>query len=619
MKPADERNADLAKLVSGSLDGPRGLLAQRPRLGKWGCLLVGFSLVMACSRASTSSTTSPTTGSPPTSSIAAVAPSTAVPATTTELVLDADTSPVETAGTYQVEFVSPFSVTMPDGWRGEALSRDFVFFEWAGEGFEGEPLVAVQSLAGVFDPLDASSVESLPSSLATFILGHPGLSVSTSEPVTVAGLPALAIVGQVTGPNFEEEDGPRLLFGFTDEEITVFFTDQTEVQFIVVVVEGERVLITVEAACCDQLDKMLSRAEELIASIRFEGQSIVTATATAVGTGEGWTELRPLGGEGTVWPFAVANNDSVLIIGGLTDLFADSAEPIVLLSADGEAWELLPTPPPVLFLAAATHDAVIVGVGESDPTSVPIWTSTDGRDWQPNDDPAMKDYILTSVSSGADGFIALGDRFVDSGGGTRSGQGELWPWRSADGLTWSRGDMIHGPEIGLALDAFVAATTDGWLALVNLSNEGASVGVWQSADGASWTRAADGEGAFRDAQLNGVAAGLVGLVAYGQTNSESNDVWVSALGEEWLRISSEDAPDGFVNDIVATSSGFLAVGGTEDGAAFWESADGSTWERTWESEVAGVAPMAALAKNDQMVVVGLGEQGELVVWAKDSM
>jgi hypothetical protein len=506
---------------------------------------------------------------------------------------------------------------MPEGWRGQALSRDFVFFSWSGEGFEGEPLVAVQSLAGVFDPLDASSVESLPSSLATFILGHPGLSVSTSEPVTVAGLPALAIVGQVTGPNFEEEDGPRLLFGLTDEEITVFFTDQTEVQFIVVVADGERVLITVEAACCDQLDKMLPLAEELIASIRFDKRSIVTSP-TAVGTGDGWTELRPMGGEATVWPFAVASNDSVLLIAGLTDLFADSAEPIMLLSSDGEVWEWLPTPPPVLFLAAAARDDVIVAVGESDPTSVPIWTSTDGRDWVPNDDPAMKDYILTSVGSGANGFVALGDRFVASGGGTRSGQGELWPWRSAGGLAWSRGDMIHGPEIGLAPHAFVAATSDGWVALVNLLDEEAGVGLWQSVDGVSWTRDAGVEEVFLNAQLTGVAAGPAGLIAYGQTNSEFNDVWLSAIGEEWLRIPSEDAPDGFVNDIVGTSSGFLAVGGTEDGAAFWESTDGSIWRRTWESDVGGIAPIAALARNDQMVVVGLGEQGELVVWAKDS-
>jgi hypothetical protein len=167
-------------------------------------------------------------------------------------------------------------------------------------------------------------------------------------------------------------------------------------------------------------------------------------------------------------------------------------------------------------------------------------------------------------------------------------------WASPDGTTWERVANGAGLFDAAEIDA-VAARGSELVAVGNATRADAGppaptppVGlVWNSSDGVHWTRNQGADATIGQARIIGVVAGPDGFVAWGQDLKTKPALFFSADGVAWQRVAQNDAAFSGqdVNQLIATSTGFAAIGGqhcqcvenTTGAAAAWWSADGLTW------------------------------------------
>jgi hypothetical protein len=146
----------------------------------------------------------------------------------------------------------------------------------------------------------------------------------------------------------------------------------------------------------------------------------------------------------------------------------------------------------------------------------------------------------------------------------------------------------------------VAVTVGGpGLVAVGHASE-ASVAVWVSADGYTWSRVPDPQGVLggtgRPVTVSIMQAGPLSLTRAGSglVATDGRTVWTSADGYQWSQ-----AADGFPGivwdwlgrNMAAAGPGIVAVGSSplpneEWTAAAWHSTDGSTWTRYTDPSVA---------------------------------
>ena len=185
----------------------------------------------------------------------------------------------------------------------------------------------------------------------------------------------------------------------------------------------------------------------------------------------------------------------------------------------------------------------------------------------------LLDVALTTV-----GLVAVGydDRAVTAGA-----------WLSTDPRRWSRIAAFPASDGSQAV-----AVTDGPGGVVAVGVSGDHAAAWWSADGRSWSAAADGPDLawIPQARMTGVASSPDGYVAVGYLGGLAGPIearfWWSADGRSW-------SPGTLDGDAAGTrvaaveplpGGGFVAVGATgdaraADGSAVWTSPDGRTWTR----------------------------------------
>jgi len=194
---------------------------------------------------------------------------------------------------------------------------------------------------------------------------------------------------------------------------------------------------------------------------------------------------------------------------------------------------------------------------------------------------------------------------------------------STDGTRWSR-VPTDGPEFAHALlDSLVAIP--GGLLLVGesldpdpLCADGAAgcmpvraTLMWRSSDGQTWQLLPTRTTApFDRVWIASIAAGPKGLVAFGLhypvVGSPENVVFHSPDGTSWSSAAfpyqSSESPVVLVQQVIATSAGFVAVsGGGADEATAWYSADGLSWKRASTPGGSTDPAMQAAAGSDGMV------------------
>ncbi len=239
-----------------------------------------------------------------------------------------------------------------------------------------------------------------------------------------------------------------------------------------------------------------------------------------------------------------------------------------------------------------------------------IFSSEDGITWTRT---AEDDEALTTGSVLIFGFAEGGPGLVAVGYGCENEVERCTPyatvWTSVDGSEWARTPPdfdVFGEGSGM-YDVVVSphgigavGASEDWI-----SDELVKVrpSVWISSDGFDWTRAWDGPETERDAaaysqfdvQMQAVTVGSDGiLVAVGSMLDDQDvavaAVWTSSDGTSWDRVPHDPAifgGDGETDmtmwDVVADSSGFVAVGGEQRAGvthpALWTSPDGFSWTR----------------------------------------
>jgi hypothetical protein len=216
--------------------------------------------------------------------------------------------------------------------------------------------------------------------------------------------------------------------------------------------------------------------------------------------------------------------------------------------------------------------------------------------------PIVGTYI-DSVVAFHGGYLALGQDLPPS---------HAAAWSSTDPSSWHRVTSLPAPEgSGIA-----AAVTDRSGAVLAVGESGGAAAVWRSTDGVAWTLTTLPEpGAGATEWLTSVAESSDGFVAAGYEQSATAQreaaFWRSADGSSWVRATTQTpVAAGEVTGMAALPSGkLIAVGITGDErtgtAAVWQSTDGgSTWQAFSSPTFATGRMLAVVAAGGGVVAVG---------------
>ena len=252
-----------------------------------------------------------------------------------------------------------------------------------------------------------------------------------------------------------------------------------------------------------------------------------------------------------------------------------------------------------------------------------VWTGLRWRRLAP-DDPLAH---VRSVSSWRAGYVAVGDP------GATSDSARTPVWTSSDGATW---DLLGADALGpTTMVVGMAASADGIVALTQQSAMSPCFGdatytncwnltgptqAWTSSDGTRWT-------AHPAPQIElGAMTSTVwaSRILQGGSANHVLSMWlagsplrISRDGIAWETVSLEAFPSGWdMGDIVATPSGFIAVGQSTTRTLSLRSLDGQAWtSHEMSSTVTGNGRLVSGA--DGLIAMALqyhgqGDEGETV-------
>jgi hypothetical protein len=257
-----------------------------------------------------------------------------------------------------------------------------------------------------------------------------------------------------------------------------------------------------------------------------------------------------------------------------------------------------------------------------DGSSAAVWGSMDGRSWQMTTMPAA---TPDTASQQVQGIVEAGPELVAAGYEvSTSGEEYAAVWTSSDGENWQALDQsaLHGSgatrinRVGLVSGMLVA-----------VGRSGNDARLWTSTDGTTWgpntTRVFDAAEGRRLA-LRDVFEGSFHAVAVGEDSVGGAAAWFFLKPNgPWKRAEVKAAHKG--QALISVTGGperFVAVGyDTVDGgkdAAVWESADGTTWNRTPTKEdlrKSGDQRMRGVAYIPDRGFVAVGVDGsDAAVW-----
>ena len=265
-------------------------------------------------------------------------------------------------------------------------------------------------------------------------------------------------------------------------------------------------------------------------------------------------------------------------------------------------------------VAFAGGDLVGVGGAECVPAGeaptqcyAGAWTARPGERWvrQPNQSglelgPAVATSSpqagIFDAAAGRAGTVAIG--YADDGNAR--------VWRSTDGRTWQRTELDRGSSAVLLRLATIETSPAGFVIVgwaVDTETSRARAAAWTSPDGVAWTRAEDTADmdvglCFEESDgpscggMTGVVATPSGFVAVGSDHARAAGTepgrpaaWTSPDGLTWTQANTGLDFVGALSDVEVGGSGLIAVGSICPpechsplaGAVAATSVDGSTW------------------------------------------
>ncbi|KAB2343294.1 hypothetical protein [Actinomadura rudentiformis] len=288
--------------------------------------------------------------------------------------------------------------------------------------------------------------------------------------------------------------------------------------------------------------------------------------------------------DGTTWSPYGRVNGRIVRLGGSGAGLAALAGARLFRSKDGKAWQAAGETQGTVNGISVGEGGVPVVVGRRDEDPY-LAVSGQAVDLKKVPDVVQPERSVAAIAAGS-GMVAVGssnrEATVWSGGGwTRSGIGK-------GRLT----DVAYGPK--------------GWVAIGRTDREKALAVA--SPDGKAWAPVTvTGEGA-----LGGVVSGAKGYVVVGVAGGAAR-TWRSTDLKKWTRSANLDKGT-WMRDVVATSTGYVAVGGRQSAGgsrpAAWTSTDGVKWTAAPAPSLpsgltAGVLAQVAV-RGDRLVAMGSG-------------
>jgi hypothetical protein len=292
---------------------------------------------------------------------------------------------------------------------------------------------------------------------------------------------------------------------------------------------------------------------------------------------------------------AVAPGGEVAVLAPLPVAFSTAAPPPATAPWTGLRWRRLdPVDPLSLVVSVVRWQDGFVAIGQehSLPPS-PVWTSTDGRSWEPlifgTSSTFWPGLAVLGVAEVPGGLVALTEaRDYCSGPCSASYILPLASWTSPDGRRWTP-HVLPADWLPLAQGAppLLAAGPSGLV----LASAGPGSRLAVSADGVAW-RLLPATAFPARFDLRSLLGGPNGYVAGGRWVEGAGAAWPAAIrsvdGQAW---PWEAAPlpgsaggtdhELAIGSLLGARDGMLAAGTTPDtpGAAlWWRSADGRSWQ-----------------------------------------
>lgn len=221
-----------------------------------------------------------------------------------------------------------------------------------------------------------------------------------------------------------------------------------------------------------------------------------------------------------------------------------------------------------------------------------VATGTQSKSQSPTPSAARPDnwtglrWSAPSVMPSAEGIsdiVYYNGQYIAAGraGQTNSSGGQLpvGIWHSPDGTTWTQVSLDPTMFDNANLAGLVKTDTLGLIAwgtmgdpVCNGQGAGMTCGpvpvrIWTSPNGTDWSRVADMT-MFKGATIQGVAYGLLGLVAVGDTGFNEPAIWVGDPGTVWQRQTLDPTvfKDAHFASISYTVDGYV-IGGSTGGTA----------------------------------------------------
>lgn len=316
-------------------------------------------------------------------------------------------------------------------------------------------------------------------------------------------------------------------------------------------------------------------------------------------------------------------NDVTAVEGGFVAVGSTKVGAGIWFSVDGLVWESVSSDQAplgsgrVVAVAATTVGVVAVGKDEDPETSdgwestTVLWLSPDARTWERIEGAFTSGGEIFDISVSPSGLVAVG---------TNSATDDLVLWSSEDGRAWEQitttiDPLEPGSPLLFAASAAASERADGGLVVTACCDSDLDfhnrVGIWWSADGASWMRVGLDQAQFEEAEVFAAAAGpdgfaIAGLKNQSEIQSGAAISWFSADGVNW-REGGVIGSDVFITALTWTGSRWLAGGSRRDvgGWAAFQSPDGSAWEEVHLPELFGELRAMAVGPTG-IVAVGSG-------------
>jgi hypothetical protein len=296
---------------------------------------------------------------------------------------------------------------------------------------------------------------------------------------------------------------------------------------------------------------------------------------------------------------AIAAADGTIVVGGFWGPVFTST----ILAFDGSSWSVADVPDApgqVAGIARLGDRWIAVGNGLPDLRSGFIWSSADGRSWEPVQ--TIEDAALYDVIAGEGVVVAVGAALDAEMNATAAA------WSSTDGTTWERA-TVEGPDT--ASMGSVGTTPDGFIATGD-RRLGEARPIWTATTGTSW-EALDNDLTDQLIPTDLVAWGdqyaLVG--ASGKSGDQHPFVALSSDGQAWKRTNLSDE-EGYASAAVAAEGRLVVAGVDADRLTLWSRTDDAWTPANYEPSGASIS---ALMWDAELGLVAVGARdGSHATW-----